>query len=132
MTENVENGREHTWLECMKSTQTVFAAATRWKHFPTGKGGNFNKKKNLELNQFKIVRTEPFKMASAPQRSVKKALKNTSFKLYFFPNSIHSHPPLLLTNTAEGITPPHINDDSPEQRFSLRWGWEGGGGGGWW
>lgn len=52
MTENGQSGWEHSRLEHMRCTQTVSAAATRWKHFPMGKGGNFNKK----LTNFKIVR----------------------------------------------------------------------------
>ena len=65
MTENGQSGWEHSRLEHMICTQTVFAAATRWKHFPMGKGGNFNKK----LTNFKIVRKKRKKNSKNNQKN---------------------------------------------------------------
>lgn len=60
--------RTHLVTFRMKSTQTaIFAAATRWKHFSIGREWNFHKKKNQELYQFEMVRTEPFKRVCTSQ-----------------------------------------------------------------
>lgn len=56
----------------MRCTQTVSAAATRWKHFPMGKGGNFNKK----LTNFKIVRKK-----KKIRRTTKKISKNRTLQI---------------------------------------------------